>query len=664
MLLITTLRIILQSKKVYIIIFIIALSYSYAYVKYKENNFNEQYIVGVVYGINENSVYVRSNRNFILYTGDSYKFSYGDIIYFENNKVDIRKNSNFNLFCYKNYLKTKKIFNAVRTDNIIKIGYDNKYFIKNKMYKRANNFKNEDFIKTFVLGKNISNNTYNKMGISHLFSISGMHISLFALILFHLTNKFIKRSFASFLIVSFFLIIYSLLLMKLSVIRSVLLLILVYFKKTFKINIDNVFILIFIASILLINNPYLLFSVSFYYSFITTFFIVLYCSNNFTKKYYTYNLIKVSLVATLASFPITIYFFFEYNVLSYLYNLVFIPFVSFLLYPAAIISFIIKNEFILSFLISTFNNLVDFLNNENYILIFGRPNLFLVFMYYCLLFFYCINKKFKTLILVITIVFIMKNTNYFKNYARLYMYDIGFSESILFVMPKANQVLLFDTGGHFYDNEYNLSNHIIIPFIKSLGISKIDFLIISHGHIDHAKEAPNIISNFNVSTVFLNSGVNNYLEEKIIKTAKENNVYYKNISKYNLKINNYNFNFINEVHKDENEDSLVCYITFDDKSVLLTGDIYKKQEEKIIDNYNINNIDVLKVAHHGSMTSSSKTFLKKVNSKANLISSSKNNLYNLPNEEILKKLNNYYITSEKGMILVKFKEKIEIVTFY
>ncbi len=451
--------------------------------------------------------------------------------------------------------------------------------------------------------------------------------------------------------------------MKVSVYRAALLFILVFFKKTFKIELKNYYILIFILSIMLFYNPYYLFSPSFYYSFIVTFYILVFSYN---KKYENYflKLFNISLVASLASFPITIYYFFEYNILSFIYNLIFIPIVTLVLFPVSVLSFVFSNEYILSYLIVLFENLVTYLNNDSFLIIFKRPNILLTIIYYFILFLYVKSSNIKYFMITILIILIIKNSNYFINYSKLYMIDVGMGESILFVMPRASKVFLFDTGGHFYDNEYNLSNYVIIPFIKSLGINRIDYLVITHGHLDHAKEAPNIIRNFDVNNVYLNSGGNNYLENKIVNVATKKSVTVKNISKYKIKVNDYTFNFINDVYTDENEDSLVCFITFDNYSVLLTGDIYKKQEEKILKNYGLKDIDVLKISHHGSNTSSSKKFLKNLNPKVSLISASKNNLYNLPSKKVLNNLNKYYKTSRNGMILIKFKEKMEIFTFF
>ena len=95
------------------------------------------------------------------------------------------------------------------------------------------------------------------------------------------------------------------------------------------------------------------------------------------------------------------------------------------------------------------------------------------------------------------------------------------------------------------------------------------------------------------------------------------------------------------------------------------GDAGIEKEKDILNKYNINDIDVLKVGHHGSKTSSSDTFINETNPKYSIISVGKNNRYGHPNKEVLENLNNskIYRTDEDGSIMFKIKNnKLKIVT--
>ena len=98
---------------------------------------------------------------------------------------------------------------------------------------------------------------------------------------------------------------------------------------------------------------------------------------------------------------------------------------------------------------------------------------------------------------------------------------------------------------------------------------------------------------------------------------------------------------------------------------MFMGDASKEREKDILDEYNILNIDVLKVGHHGSNTSSDKEFIKKMNPKYSIISVGKNNRYGHPNKEVLEKLDDskIYRTDEDGSIMFKIKNnKLKIDT--
>ena len=95
------------------------------------------------------------------------------------------------------------------------------------------------------------------------------------------------------------------------------------------------------------------------------------------------------------------------------------------------------------------------------------------------------------------------------------------------------------------------------------------------------------------------------------------------------------------------------------------GDAGVEVEKNLIEKYNLENIDVLKVGHHGSKTSSSKEFIDSINPKYSIISVGKNNRYGHPNDNVLDNLNNskIYRTDQNGSIMFKIKKsKLEIET--
>ena len=179
-------------------------------------------------------------------------------------------------------------------------------------------------------------------------------------------------------------------------------------------------------------------------------------------------------------------------------------------------------------------------------------------------------------------------------------------------------------------------------------------------------EVFNLLDNFTIKNVIMNSGKNNYLEKKLINLLDIKRIPYQQVSEFSLNYKGYIFNFINDKDiKNENEDSLVFDLTINNIRLLFTGDAGIESEKYILNNYELSNYDILKVGHHGSRTSSSKEFIDKVNPVYALISVGKNNKFGHPNKEALNNLENskVYRTDQDGSIMLKIKNnKLKIET--
>lgn len=182
-----------------------------------------------------------------------------------------------------------------------------------------------------------------------------------------------------------------------------------------------------------------------------------------------------------------------------------------------------------------------------------------------------------------------------------------------------------------------------------------------HGDFDHLGEAINIIDNFKVDNVFINEGYINYNEKKIIKRSNSI-ILYEGSS---FSVGNFNFISINTDLNDENDSSTILYGECGDVKLLFMGDASVRSEEYILNNYDIGYVDILKVGHHGSNTSSSKEFIETIRPKYSLISVGENNKYGHPNKETLENLKDtkIYRTDQDGSIMFKIKNnKLKIET--
>ena len=178
-----------------------------------------------------------------------------------------------------------------------------------------------------------------------------------------------------------------------------------------------------------------------------------------------------------------------------------------------------------------------------------------------------------------------------------------------------------------------------------------------HGDYDHMGEAINLVENFKVEKVIFNCGEFNELEQELIKVLNKKKIsYYSCIKELNIDDNKLYF-LNNEDYGNENDNSSVFYTELNNYRFLFMGDAGVEVEEDLIEKYNLQDIDVLKVGHHGSKTSSSKEFINEINPKYSIISVGKNNRYGHPNKEVLDNLNKskIYRTDEDGSIMFKIR---------
>ena len=165
--------------------------------------------------------------------------------------------------------------------------------------------------------------------------------------------------------------------------------------------------------------------------------------------------------------------------------------------------------------------------------------------------------------------------------------------------------------------------------------------------------------------MILNCGAHNNLESDLIKLLNEKNIKYYSCIK-DLNLDKYKLYFLNtKIYDNENDNSNVIYTELNSYKFLFMGDSEKDKEKDILNKYNLSNIDVLKVGHHGSKTSSSENFINEINPKYSIISVGKNNRYGHPNKGVLNNLkeSKIYRTDQNGSIMFKItNNKLKIET--
>lgn len=598
------------------------------------------------------------------------KINLGDKVKIKGTLKLPSKNTVPNLFNYRKYLNNNNIYYILTASEITKIRNNTKILThyKNKLQKYINRKKAHTYLNIFILSnKNDLDkevlNSYQVNGLSHLFSISGMHITLLLGTILKLLDKVSYNRYYKYILLIIILIIYMYLTdFTPSILRSGIMFILLTLNKlfNFKIKTKNIIMLTFIIIVLI--NPYYIYNLGFQLSYLISFYLIIFAHIINKHKNYFKKLFITSLISFLVSFPIIISNYYQVNLLSIIINLLFVPIISYIVLPLAFITLILPTDSLLILTMDILEGISLSLTNINYLLLeLPKPSIYLIIIYYAIITLLLINKK--CFISLLTTIFIHKISINFNPNMEILFLDVSQGDSILLHYPHNKYNILIDTGGNY---NYEISKNIIIPYLKSKGINKIDYLILTHGDNDHMGESINLIENFKVEKVIFNCGPYNDLEKELIKDLDKKKIpYYSCIKELNIDDNKLYFLQTKE-YDNENANSNVIYTELSGYKFMFMGDASSITTEKeILNKYNLPDIDVLKVGHHGSRTSSSKDFINEINPKYSIISVGKNNRYGHPNKEVLNNLENskIYRTDQDGSIMFKIKNnKLKIET--
>lgn len=666
------LKMILQSRYIFKILTILILIITIIYTKYYHFksvfNTNDTEFIGIVedYIIKDNQIKIslKSKERIIVtykYTGKVFNnLSYGDKIKVTGVLKEPSTNNIFNNFNYKKYLYNKKIYYIIEASKIDKIQNNNNhiYTIKNLLYTRINSLKSSNYIKALLFGDNKLDKeiktSYQINGISHLFSVSGFHINFITSIIYFYLDRVTYNKKIKYITVDIFLVLYLLLCNTTSLLRCTVMNILLSINHLLKLDIKKIDIVLLTLILCIIINPFIIYDIGFIYSYTISFFLILY-KNKYKTNNKLLKIIYISLISFLVSLPINIYTSYEINFLSIILNIIIVPIVSLILLPLSLLTLIFPIlDNILYLITSILEKISLYTSNINiFKQILSKPSIILIIIYYLVIILILSKNKHYYLILILLI--FHKTIPLYNSNLEVVMFDVGEADSMLISTPSKKVNILIDTG-----RGIDINN--IIIYLKSIGISKLNYLIITHGDEDHIGGALYLIDNFKVDNVILNKGDYTELEVELITHLKNKNIKYtNNINKIPL-LGSYMYLLNTKKFSNENDNSIVTYFEYQKYKFLFMGDSSSKTEEYLINNYNLTNISFLKVGHHGSNTSSSPLFINKITPKVSLISVGRNNFYHHPNKEVLTNLSNsvIYRTDINKSIKIKINNKVKI----
>ena len=663
---------ILQSRYIFKILTILILIITIIYTKYypfkSVFNTNDTEFIGIVedYIIKDNQIKIslKSKERIIVtykYTGKVFNnLSYGDKIKVTGVLKEPSTNNIFNNFNYKKYLYNKKIYYIIEASKIDKIQNNNNhiYTIKNLLYTRINSLKSSNYIKALLFGDNKLDKeiktSYQINGISHLFSVSGFHINFITSIIYFYLDRVTYNKKIKYITVDIFLVLYLLLCNTTSLLRCTVMNILLSINYLLKLDIKKIDIVLLTLILCITINPFIIYDIGFIYSYTISFFLILY-KNKYKTNNKLLKIIYISLISFLVSLPINIYTSYEINFLSIILNIIIVPIVSLILLPLSLLTLIFPIlDNILYLITSILEKISLYTSNINiFKQILSKPSIILIIIYYLVIILILSKNKHYYLILILLI--FHKTIPLYNGNLEVVMFDVGEADSMLISTPSKKVNILIDTG-----RGIDINN--IIIYLKSIGISKLNYLIITHGDEDHIGGALYLIDNFKVDNVILNKGDYTELEVELITHLKNKNIKYtNNINKIPL-LGSYMYLLNTKKFSNENDNSIVTYFEYQKYKFLFMGDSSSKTEEYLINNYNLTNISFLKVGHHGSNTSSSPLFINKITPKVSLISVGRNNFYHHPNKEVLTNLSNsvIYRTDINKSIKIKINNKVKI----
>ena len=640
------------------------------------------------------------NLKILVYTKK--KLDYGQIIEFTERieKPDTVRNDKG--FDYSRFLRERKICGIVKLKDCIIVKNEVDFFsllfmIKSKLIgvlERNYSCEEAGFLKAILLGdvneldENIKAN-FKSANISHIIAISGMHISYIVLILEYILKVFIKNIKIRNIIIIIFLIVFTIFVgASNSVSRACIMVCITYLGKIL-LEKDDFYTSFKIAlCILLISNPYNIFSCSMWLSFGGSLGIVLYSKliekilikkinliirkskNNYIKTLIIPNkvlkkivaIISVTCGAQIMVFPIMVYIFNTISLNFLISNLL----ISELIAPILILgyaSFFIPFVSIIErFLIKIIFLIVEFsakLPYSNFLI--ATPSLYRIIIYYIILGFLCYfynNKKFssyriirkkklKTLLISFMVLFlIFSNFDFLlKNDFIIHFLDVNQGDCCLITTRFQKRILI--DGGKGIEDEYDYGEKVVGPYLLDHGIKRIDYLIVSHFDSDHCGGLFYILENFDVRNIIIGKQAEKYhnLIEfmKLQQKKKVNLICVEANDIINLdrecRIEILFPDTNNEISKNKiNNNSLVFKLYYKKISILFTGDIEEEAEKVLVYLYKEKlKSDILKVAHHGSKTSSSEEFLKYVRPKIALIGVGKNNIFGHPSGSVIQR---------------------------
>ncbi len=230
--------------------------------------------------------------------------------------------------------------------------------------------------------------------------------------------------------------------------------------------------------------------------------------------------------------------------------------------------------------------------------------------------------------------------------------DVGQGDAILI---HSDEIAILIDGG-----TKNMGRTKVVPHIQSLDIRRLDMVVMTHPHADHIGGLIPVLEQIPVNSIYADGQVHtSKTYEELLMLIEKLEIPFL-LAREGMKLEVPEPYSLTVLHPSDpflsglNNNSVVLFLEAEGFKFLFTGDIEKEAESQILSLEQGLKVDVLKVAHHGSNTSSTEDFIKGVNPRIAVIMAGKNNVYDHPHSETLHRLSakgtDIYCTSNHGMV--------------
>ncbi len=520
---------------------------------------------------------------------------------------------------------------------------------------------------------------YQENGIVHILSISGLHISMLGMGIYTVLRRCHCGIYVSAVAGAVFILLYGTMIgFGLSATRAIGMYLIHMIAVIWGRSYDMLTAMGVILLTMVLENPKVLFHSGFVLSFGSVCALGLLQPK--LREYIPYlSSLIVSLSVTIFTLPIQFYYFYKIPLYSAFLNLLVLPFVSIVMVLGIVVMtlpVLHKISIVGSWVLNWYQLLCQLFERLPFHTLYvGCPPGWKIGAYYVgLMLFVCYKPakkgKWPLLVPVLLVLFLCVQI---KPPLRIVMMDVGQGDGIL--LQTMNRAILVDGGS---SSRKEVGKYQLSPCLAYYGVDYLDAVIITHPDSDHMSGLTGLLENGyaeRIGQILLPDIAADMRGEEFADI-------YELTGRYDIPVTYMSTGDVIELDKvrmeclhprertelqDSNAYSQVYYLTYDDFSLLLTGDVEEEGEEQLMEELRrrqIESVDVLKVAHHGSKYSTGESFLEQIEPKVALISCGEDNSYGHPHEETLERLetvgSRVLTTSEYGAIVIEIGKEVQL----